>query len=117
MNAKLNASADQTAQDDQFQVTDRQEGGTVVISLTGEMDYVVEHRVRDSVLTLSSTPEIDSIVVDASAVTFIDPSGIRALLIARKAAAELNLGFRLVTNDRVLRVLALCGLSEDLADR
>lgn len=81
---------------------------TPVLHLTGEIDYAVSPELRRELDRRSAQPP-HQVVVDLSAVTFMDCSGLRPLLEAR---ARIGDGLRLEDNlpRSVTRLLHLTGL-------
>jgi anti-anti-sigma factor len=60
-------------------------GGAAVIYLEGDLDMQAEERVVAEIEAALAGPQRD-VVVDLSAVPFLDSSGVRALLRGREAA-------------------------------
>jgi anti-sigma B factor antagonist len=86
---------------------------SVHLALRGELDLVSEPEVRAQIAGLCARG-LD-VVVDLAEVTFIDSSGLRALLGASRAAARSGCRVEIRhARGEVLRVLALTGLSEHL---
>jgi anti-sigma B factor antagonist len=56
--------------------------GAVVVQLTGELDLYNAHAVRDALFAIAAGRP-DRVVVDLSAVTFIDSTGLGVLIEAR----------------------------------
>ncbi len=85
-------------------------GGTHTIALDGELD-IATHRDVDRELRRVEETDADTIVLDLSAVSFIDSSGIRLLLLAcaRTRADGDRLRLRRPP-DRVFDVLQICGI-------
>lgn len=83
--------------------------GTCVVALVGEVDLDGSARLRDTLLScLESAP---GTVVDLSGVTFMDSSGINALITAHQAAQAGGARLRLAApQEPVLRVLQLVGV-------
>ena len=95
----------------------RRDDGRIVVSLAGELDLYNAHEVRDALLQCcAESPE--RLVVDLSGVTFLDSSGLRALLSARKRL-ETASGRLSVRNPASCaeRVLAVSGLADELLQR
>ena len=85
-------------------------GDCLRVRLAGEIDAETGMLLRDAVARLDA-PRHQSIELDLSAVTFVDSSGIRALVQAHRVADDA--GARIVLVDPshpVVRVLALVGL-------
>ena len=84
-------------------VRSRPSGPWTVVEVRGEMDVQAEPLVRDVLST-----EATCVVFDLHAVTFLDASGLRALLGVRRRAVEVGGRVRLVAPSRpVRRILAL----------
>lgn len=86
-------------------------GRRAVLTLSGELDLSGEQEV---VAALAEVVRGESIVViDLRGLTFIDSSGIRALIDALRRCAEARCALYLVPGTaEVQRVLALCGIDE-----
>lgn len=86
-------------------------GGVVVVHLRGEIDMAVEERVVAEIrAALDGLPR--EVVVDLSAVPFLDSSGIRALLRGREAAQRRGIGLSVRDPQRiVLEVLQITGVA------
>jgi anti-anti-sigma factor len=72
--------------DEDLQVTEQSVDGSLMLTLTGELDVASAH-VLDSYVS-SLRPLSDPLRLDVSRVSFVDSSGVRALLAARRAAVE-----------------------------
>lgn len=86
----------------------------VVVTLAGELDFDVEREVVGTVSAVERGPGVAAIRVDATAIRFIDASGLRCLLAVRQIAKQQGIAFSLTTahNGPVLRLLELCRLIE-----
>jgi anti-anti-sigma factor len=88
--------------------------GHVLVALRGEIDLAVAGAVRDQLMAAANRSNAQ-LVVDARPVTFLDSSGINALVRARDRATALGGSFHLVAQQRVvLRVLELMQLERAL---
>ena len=87
------------------------------VTLSGEVDMLVEADIIRSVTHAASLPGLDGLHIDTSKVTFIDSSGLRSLLLSRQAAIDRGLRFSLAVVDHgaVARLLVLAGLYDELA--
>jgi anti-sigma B factor antagonist len=89
--------------------------GAAVIALQGEFDMTGIHRFRSCVNeALETHPR--SLIVDARGLTFIDSSGLKALLHARAAATDAGVAFRVSERSPWLRRLAEITGVEDLLE-
>jgi anti-anti-sigma factor len=87
-------------------------GGAVVIRVFGELDLATVPRLEEVVATVSADPT----VINLSACTFLDSSGVRALAKAGRGVSESGRRFALVTTDPgLLRVLEITGVDNMLA--
>lgn len=85
---------------------------TICITVTGQLDLVVEDQLTEVVSEAATTPEIVALHFDLSAVTFIDSSGLRGLVQSSQIALERDLGFTVEFTEKgpVARLLDLTGL-------
>ncbi|MEV2211187.1 STAS domain-containing protein [Streptomyces sp. NPDC050997] len=83
-----------------------------VVILRGEIDHAVTHELTEALLPNSSaTPP--GTVVDLSGVTFMDSSGINALIATHQAMSDAQGWLRIArAQNPVLRVLQLVGLDQ-----
>jgi anti-sigma B factor antagonist len=94
----------------QLKVLSEREGDVHTIALAGELDLVAARRVERELERVEAT-DVLSIVVDLSALTFMDPTGVR-LLIDAQARSRTD-GDRLLLlrgPAGVQRVFELCGV-------
>jgi len=83
------------------------------LDISGELDMAVEREVADAIHKIcADATSLTAVVVDVTEVTFIDSSGLRALIRARVAAKEVGLPFHLVCPEAgpVPRLLELARL-------
>ena len=86
----------------------------VVLPVAGELDVHGVTAAHKQLLELVLAPG-DQLVLDLSAVTFMDSTGIRLILQAREHALRNGAGFVLVRGPQpVMRVLELVGLDAQL---
>jgi anti-sigma B factor antagonist len=96
--------------------------GRYVLSLDGDLDIATAPVLADAVTRLMADGAVGQLLVDLADVRFLDSSGVRALLQARKAAEDRGVTF-LVSRPgefvaEVLRIAAvdqLLGVAEDPA--
>lgn len=89
--------------------------GAVVVRVTGEVDLASEERLRQTLLDATKEHE-HRLVVDLSSCTFIDSTGIRALLVAhQEAQREGGPHFAIVTEaPQILRILSVTGIDDEI---
>ena len=88
-----------------LRISTERNGDSVTIALSGELDLASADELDQAVRDCEET-EIGGIVVDLSNVSFIDSSGLRALLQARKRMGG-RLHFVPSKHDAVARLLAI----------
>ena len=85
------------------------------VILSGDLDYSTESQTR-AVLAEAIAIDDDEVVADGSAVTFVDSSGLRALLGAQAVLAATGRHFSIEnTSSAMRRVIEITGLA-DLID-
>ncbi len=90
--------------------------GTATVVVSGEVDLssapIVENAIYDAV----AADGVDAVVVDLSAVRFLDSSGIALLLKGRRQADENGVSYQVTgAHGTVRRVLELSGVWEHLS--
>jgi anti-sigma B factor antagonist len=90
-------------------------GGIATVVVSGEIDFasgpIVDNAIRDAVIA----DGVATVLVDLSAVRFLDSSGIGLLLMGRRLADEKAISYRVVgAHGTVQRVLQLSGVWEHL---
>src|SRR5437879_3525986 len=89
------------------------EGPIVVIALSGEIDLSNAVDVKAVGEMAVKSPGVSVVEFDLSAVTFIDSTGIGALVAVHNAAELRRVSVRIgAASDPVLRVLSIAGLNE-----
>ena len=93
----------------EFQITSESGDGWSRITLVGEVDIAVADQVREAIVENSDS----TVVVDLSGLTFIDSSGIAALLIGRRQveAGGNRLELR-GAQESVRRIFEIVGLAD-----
>jgi anti-sigma B factor antagonist len=90
-------------------------GGIPVLSVKGEIDVASSPRFSASLWDLLGA-ESDTLIVDLSEVSFIDSTGLGALIEAEKHSGAAGKNLRLVvTAPHIRRLLELTGLDEILS--
>lgn len=85
--------------------------GTAVVSPFGEVDIDTAPRLREAGET-ELTRDVGLVVVDLLGVTFIDSTGLGALVALRKEALEADVPLRLVSGRRTDAILKMSGLAQ-----
>lgn len=81
------------------------------VAVAGEVDVESAPRMRDALLR-SIAEEEEAVILDLGAVTFLDSSGLAALVVVDRAARAKGVRFRLQSvPPRVTRLLTLTGLN------
>jgi anti-sigma B factor antagonist len=89
-----------------------------VVRLSGDVDLAAVDRVQDTLMQALSLTTADQFEVDLGAVPFLDSSGIRVLIQARKYAMERGIAFSVShAAETVARVVATLGLEDYLGLR
>jgi anti-sigma B factor antagonist len=82
-----------------------------VLALTGSLDLASRDVLYQAGVAALSTPDVPGLVVDLAGVTFLDSSGIGALVELAGDAQDAGVGFALHNpSERVRRVLTISGL-------
>jgi anti-anti-sigma factor len=91
-------------------ITHDRGGDPIVLSVVGELDMGRESELLNLVKTLDPPPE-STVDVDLSAVTFVDSTGIRAILNAQSHLKQRACSLRVVNpQPQFVRVIELSGL-------
>jgi anti-sigma B factor antagonist len=96
--------------------THRGADGAVRLTVAGEIDLATVDPLADAMTSIiDATPQPGRLVVDFADVTFLDSSGVSALVAAWRLASAREVDFR-VTDCRpnVLRVLEITGMAKPL---
>jgi len=84
---------------------------TITVGVAGEVDFAAGAAVEAAIVSAFADQDVGTVVVDLSALTFLDSSGISVLLKARRVADERGVPFRVVGADGIVRkVLDLTGV-------
>jgi anti-sigma B factor antagonist len=95
---------------EEFSVSAQREGSHATVTVTGELDLHSSSVLTDRLAELSDVTEIE---LDAGGVSFIDSAGLRALLVASKAASDRGAELRVVVlSDQMARVVEIAGVSD-----
>jgi anti-sigma B factor antagonist len=97
---------------EEFVTSLTRDAGTVTVTLHGEVDVLCVDRVR-MLLAEAVGQRPDSIVVDLAGLSFIDSTGLGALIFGFQRARDEGIAFRLGRPSAMVRqVLAVSGLLE-----
>ena len=92
-------------------------GATATMAVSGELDAAATERLRAVIGAISDVPGIVNIEIDGRDITFVDPAGLRALLLTRVDAQLAGVSWNLVSSSTALRrLLDLAGAPEMSAD-
>jgi len=89
------------------------QGGTIgtIVKLSGELDVASAPDLRERLLIMLDRQAPGRVIVDLSALSFIDSSGIAVLVNTERRARLLGCAFELAAPQAVVRrVLEVCGL-------
>jgi anti-sigma B factor antagonist len=86
---------------------DRDEPGSAVVILHGDVDVATCDQLRDALAALDAVAKI---TVDLRGLDFMDSSGVRCLLDAHSASKRRGVEFRLVDGPAVSHVLDVSGV-------
>lgn len=87
-----------------LEVDDHQ--GGAVLRLTGEIDMATASRMQEAFQELADR-RLTEVIVDASMVTFMDSTGLHALIEGKRQIHEVGSNLALVVSPQVRRVLEL----------
>ena len=89
----------------------------VVVAVCGEIDLVLRPRLVSSLRAAVGVPGVKTVVVDLTHTSFIDASGIGALVMGRKAAQTVGVGYRVIgVAGRVRQMLEMANMVDALVD-
>lgn len=93
-----------------FSVYTQRQHGVAIVSLAGELDLAGVPTLERELARVAQDP---AVVLDLARVTFMDCSGLRCLLAARKASERQGRPFEMIGGSRpVRRVFSLTGYEE-----
>jgi anti-anti-sigma factor len=97
-----------------FRISDRRLGDRYLLEVSGELDLATHERVIEAIKRAEAS-DAKTIDLDLTEVTFIDSSGIRALVEGTLESRRNGQRLRLVpVQGQVRRVLEMCGLLRHL---
>jgi anti-anti-sigma factor len=84
---------------------------TVTVGVAGEIDLAAGVAVEAAIMSAVANQDVDKVLVDLTAVTFLDSSGMSVLLKGRRLADERAVTYRVAGADGIVRkVLDLTGV-------
>jgi len=97
--------------DPQLSITvEHQDGGVVVLRVSGELDFVSAESLGEALRSVNST-----VLVDLAAVTFIDSQGVNTLCAAQQHVASRGNQLAVINpTPRTRRILEICGVESML---
>ena len=106
---------DSTVTDPPFEVRTSRVDDAAVVTIVGEIDMANAPEVKRAIDT--SRDGVERVVVDLSAVTFLDSSALNALVHSRRDLAEDGISFRVVSpaDQSVRKVFEITHLTEPLS--
>jgi anti-sigma B factor antagonist len=107
---------DQAPRDLLTAVFDPQSPGAAVVRLEGEIDLSSSHVLSETIDSMLSS-DLREVVIDATSVTFMDSTGLHALIQAKKSIHERGIRIFLVPSPQVRRTLELVFPEPLFADR
>ena len=94
-----------------FVVTSRRDGAEVIVVLVGEFDLNGVGMVEAEVGRALGDPGVLAVALDLAGLSFIDSSGLRAVLDAWQRVQDADMAFRLVSvSEEATRTARLAGL-------
>jgi len=96
-----------------FEMTERRDGDTTIVTLTGELDLASVTDVQQRLAELRDAGE--AAILDLDGLTFMDSTGIRMLLTACQDAVERGWSFRVTRGSgRVRHLLSVVQIADRL---
>ena len=94
-----------------MEIKKREEGGYAILELAGEVDLSCSPEARKQILACLEAGK--NLLVDLSAITYIDSSGVASLVEGYQSAKKLNLKFGLIgVSTAAMNVLQLARLDK-----
>lgn len=94
----------------EISVSETPDGNVPILAVSGEVDVYSAPALKDKITELIESGQ-ETLVVDLSAVAFLDSTGLGALVEARAATTEAGGSMPLVCNqERILKLFTITGL-------
>jgi anti-sigma B factor antagonist len=91
--------------------------GVVRLSVTGDIDLSTSESLTERIVEAINTDGTNEVVIDLESVTFLDSTGIAALMKGRRLADEHTVGYHVINpRDLVRQVLEITGVLKHLTD-
>jgi stage II sporulation protein AA (anti-sigma F factor antagonist) len=101
---------------DPFVVTTRADGARTVVTLTGELDLDATHRLLLEVRQALTRTGPEAVDLELHGLSFVDSSGLQALLAARDEIVDAGVRFRVASISALAaRVVEIAGLGHVLS--
>jgi len=95
----------------EIEVTTPDDANRAILTVSGEVDMRSAHELDAVVAVVAGWRETTDVVIDLSSVTFIDSSGIAALLRCRQELDDAGIGFNVIgAQGMPLNVLRITGV-------
>lgn len=102
---------------EQLQLREYTAQGTVTLSLTGELDIATSHLLEEAAERLGDQ-EAAEVLLDLSGVSFIDTTGLRAILACKERFQTADRDFWVLSAPpQARRTFQLCGMLDQLPIR
>ncbi|MBQ1847998.1 MAG: anti-sigma factor antagonist [Clostridia bacterium] len=99
-------------------VTFREKDGSLIASLTGELDHCLAVSVRERIDAEFYKRMPKELLLDLSGVSFMDSSGLGLIMGRYSVCGNCGKGFALIgADERAVRILSLAGLDKTVAIR
>jgi anti-sigma B factor antagonist len=100
-----------------FELHSVQLAGTLIVDVVGEIDMATAPELAQALAADVLPASVERVVVDLSAVTFLDSSALNALVQSQRALAAREIAFRVVSpgEQAVRRVFEITQLADQLS--
>jgi anti-anti-sigma factor len=97
-------------------VSTERHGELLIVTVSGDVDLAIAPALESALVEAATDEPAGAVQVDLSAVTFLDSSGIAALVRGRHAAEEHGVGYRVTgASGAVREILELTGVWDYLS--
>lgn len=96
-----------------FRISLEQVSGTTTLHLEGDLDLSTVPELRATLATILTRGRPENLIVDLTALNYVDSTGLSCLVLAHKRSAACGVHFFLSNPDVfVTRILDICGLNQ-----